>query len=459
MTVTDAQNVVHSPGSEQPILSIQNLAITFDTMKGKVNAIRNVSLDLYPGEILGIIGETGSGKSVTCKAITRILPKETIIQGKILFKNQDLVTLPLKELRAYRGKAISMIFQDPMSNLDQIRTIFAHMREVTVGATKQEKRKIDGEKLSSLHIKHATQRIDDYPFQFSGGMAQRVQIAMALLGNPQILVADEPTTALDVTIQDTILKEFKNLSQTKKLSIILVTHDFGVVSEICDRVAVMYHGTIVECGKVSDIIAQPFHPYTHALLQSVPSLESFKYVLTPIQGDCLASEVEVQGCDFASRCPFADERCRTEKPDTKLFQNRYINCFHPILTSLKSLEKVMRKQVMQSTFKIPAIEVKNLGCIFDTKNELGDIVHFHAVNTVSFQLHKGEIFGIVGESGSGKSTIAKAIMGITPLDEGSVSCLGIENDGSAVVDERTLYEGAICFSGPSGSSGSTPCYH
>ena len=428
MNISDVSEVVHSQGSGQPLLSIQNLTISFDTMKGKVKAIRNVNLNLYQGEILGIIGETGSGKSITCKAITRLLPKETIMQGKILFRNKNLVTLPLKELQEYRGKAISMIFQDPMSNLDQIRSIYSHMREVTSGATKQEKREIDAEKLSSLHIQHALQRIDDYPFQFSGGMAQRVQIAMSLLGDPEILIADEPTSALDVTIQNTILKEFKNLSHTMHLSIILITHDFGVVSEICDRVAVMYHGTIVESGMVSDIIAQPFHPYTHALLQSVPSLESFKYVLTPIQGDCLANEEEVQGCDFAPRCPFADTRCKTEKPGAQMVQNRYIHCFHPILSSQENLEKVMRKHVLQHSCGMPALDVYNLGCVFDTKNELGDIVPFHAVDNVSFQLHAGEIFGIVGESGSGKSTIAKAIMGINRINEGSIRCMGIVNE-------------------------------
>lgn len=407
-----------------PVLKVRNLDVKFDSINGPVNAVRGVDFDLYPGEILGIVGESGSGKSVTCKALTKLLDKKAMATGSVIYDGIDLFKLKPKEINRYRGKQISMIFQDPMSNLDQIRTIFKHMKEV-IGAGN--KRIIAKNQLTKLHIKDSESRLNDYPFEFSGGMAQRVQIAMALINNPKVLIADEPTTALDVTIQDKILQEFLYLKKNYGLSIILVTHDLGVVSQCCDRVAVMYHGRIVESGKVSDIIKLPYHPYTRALLNSVPTVESYKYKLEPIKGSALSSSINLAGCDFAPRCMYATDKCKNNCPTTEAINNRVLKCFYPLQSKLLEKNKVNRIE-FNINKKEEIVKINNLVCSFFKKDFSGKMTRFNAVDDISFTLNRGEILGIVGESGSGKSTVAKAIMGIINPTSGNIICNNISRN-------------------------------
>lgn len=409
-----------------PVLSVRGLDVVFDTVSGPVHAVRGVDLDLRNGEILGLVGETGSGKSVTCKALTRLLPSSARISGEVLYDGADLVKVAGRRMPSYRGRAIAMIFQDPLSCLNPIKTIYSHLKEVlrldgTARPADYRERAVHA--LRARRINSPNKRLRDYPFQFSGGMAQRVQIAMALAGSPRVLVADEPTTALDVTIQSALLRELKRLAVERNLSVIFVTHDLAVVAETCDRVAVMYHGRIVESGDTTEVLASPCHPYTRGLLSTIPDIEKGQRRLTAIVGEGLPATVEVPGCDFAPRCPRADERCNTEKPRDERRNGRQFVCFHP-----HSGAEQDRKAESLPSDQRPAgemlLSVRGLSCVFDIRGETGEIGRLAAVDDASFDVCSGEILGIVGESGSGKSTLAKAMIGLLPPTRGEISYRG-----------------------------------
>jgi peptide/nickel transport system ATP-binding protein len=421
-------------GESSPILSIKNLEVWFDTVQGPVCAVRDVSFDLHAGEILGLVGETGSGKSVTCKAVTQLLPDTAKVRGEILFHETNLTKVPKHKIVDYRGKAISMIFQDPQGSLHPIKTILGHMKEVIKSPSekfaftgllskssrrKESIRKTAKKQLKAVHITSPGKRLRDYPFQFSGGMAQRVQIAMAMSGEPEILIADEPSTALDVTIQARILNEIKRLSREKRLAVVLITHDLGVVAEICDRVAVMYHGRIVETGNVKEILAIPSHPYTQALLASVPIVGKRSRQLKPISGESLASETEVSGCDFADRCFHVHDVCLNRKPQLQELADRRVLCFFPLKGAVDlGLNEEKKERVIDRNAQL--LQVQELTCRFKAYSESGEKEFITAVDKASFSIRKGEIFGIVGESGSGKSTLAKAVMGMLPPGSGEI---------------------------------------
>lgn len=421
-------STVSSPAGERlPLLTVSDLSVTFQTTSGSVQAVRDVSFSVMPGEILGIVGETGSGKSVTCKSFVRLLPEDTRITGSVLYDGTELLELDKKHIAAYRGKEISMIFQDSVGCLDPIVNIQNHMKEV-METSSRNVRDVAVEKLSEIGIRNASQRLQDYPFQFSGGMAQRVQIAMALSKNARLLIADEPTTALDVTIQAKILKDLKRLSTDYGLAIILISHDLGVIAETCDHVAVMYHGRIVENGTVSHVLGRPVHPYTKGLLASLPHIEENSMKLMPIQGECLPSEKEVEGCDFAARCPFKRPECLRLKPLSRTYEGRMISCLYP--DSVFSAPAVRENRIKTNFDGAPdVLEVKNIRCSFPIRDVSGTKKLFHAVDDVSFVLKKGEILGIVGESGSGKTTVAKAIMGMVQPQAGTILFNGTEVHG------------------------------
>lgn len=262
----------------QPLLSVENLVVNFKTFAGEVHAIRGVSFDLIPGETLAIVGESGSGKTVTSRAIMGLLSKNAQIKsGKILFEEQDLLQLSQKEMQHIRASKIAMIFQDPMTSLNPTLTIGQQIMEVLIkkrgfSAKKALEETID--LLTLCGIPNPKQRVKYYPHQFSGGQRQRIVIAIALAGDPDILIADEPTTALDVTIQAQIIELLKTIQQRKNMAIIFITHDLGVVANVADRVAVMYAGKIIEIGNVDDIYYNPQHPYTWGLLSAMPTLTS-----------------------------------------------------------------------------------------------------------------------------------------------------------------------------------------
>jgi peptide/nickel transport system ATP-binding protein len=302
-----------------PLLDVRDLKTYFKTDDGIVHAVDGVSFTVDKGETLAIVGESGSGKSVTCMTIMGLNPRRsTITEGQALFKDVDLLTLDAESIRRIRGAEISMIFQDPMTSLNPVYTIGAQLREAVqlhenVGKDVANRRAL--EMLKAVSIPRAETRLDDYPHQFSGGMRQRVMIAMALINNPDLLIADEPTTALDVTTQAQILKLMDRLQRDFGSAIILVTHDLGVVAETADNVLVMYAAKPAETGNYSDIFYRPEHPYTWGLLQSLPRLAGDEGELKPIPGTPPSLLQPPSGCRFHLRCGYAFARCSAEVPE------------------------------------------------------------------------------------------------------------------------------------------------
>ena len=422
------------------LLEVRNLKVRFDTVDGPVEAVRGLDFFLEEGEILGVVGETGSGKSVSCKALTRLLPDNAVIDGEVLYNGTNLLKLPPRNLRTVRGDSLSMIFQDPQSCLNPIKTIESHMKEVLIRhGQKSGFHKTAKDRLKALHIKSPGKRLKDYPFQFSGGMAQRVQIAMATTGHPAVMIADEPTTALDVTIQARILGELKALSQKEKLAVILITHDLSVVAEICDRVLVLYHGRIVESGPVESLLHHPAHPYTRALLDSVPALGAAGTRLKPIAPDT-GGDKNLNGCSFAPRCGFVRGDCRLAFPSPEYSGERMVRCFHPLLSAGESADDSGKlpmsslNDTQADPKKTPEpsedilFEANNLVCRFRLKSI--ENPWLQAVDEVSLRVRRGEILGIVGESGSGKSTLAKAAMGLITPYSGTMKYRGTPYYGS-----------------------------
>lgn len=368
------------------LLDIKNLNIRFVSDQETVNAVRDVSITLGSGEVLGIVGESGAGKSTLGNAIMNLLdvPGE-IVSGKVLFEGRNLVGLDDKAMRIIRGKKIGMIFQDPQTSLNPIMTI-GNQLIGTIRFTKyiDEASAYDEatELLESVGIDNPDLRMQAYPHQFSGGMRQRVVIALSLAGDPDLIIADEPTTALDVSVQAQILELIKSLCKKRQLGVIVITHDIGVIANIADRVTVMYNGTIVETGKVQQVLSNPKHDYTKSLIAAVPrsdmKLKRFKSL------------------DFI---------------DGNTQDHQRIN-----LNTHWLGEKLDQKKSKK------AIEVVELNKEFILKNSIffRNRIYLKAVNSVSFDIHKGESFGIVGESGSGKSTIARLIAGLVRADSGSI---------------------------------------
>ena len=306
--------------SDAPILDLRNLVTAFDTDAGQVVAVDGVSLQARRGKTLGIVGESGCGKSVTALSIMRLLPQPMgrILGGEILFEGRDLTKISDDEMHHVRGGKIGMIFQEPMTALNPVHTIGRQLSEVfLLHKTKDraEALRLSVDMLKLVGIPSPEVRVGEYPHQLSGGMRQRVVIAMALACRPQLVIADEPTTALDVTIQAQILELMQELQRELGMSIILITHDLGVIAEMCDDVVVMYGGRIAESGPVAQIFTHPSHPYTRGLLASIPRLGGRrKSRLTVIEGMVPALKDMPRGCRFQNRCPYAIERCREQPP-------------------------------------------------------------------------------------------------------------------------------------------------
>src|SRR4051812_35479689 len=306
-----------------PLLEVEDLKTYFYTRDGIVRAVDGVSFVVYPGETLAVVGESGCGKSVTSLSILRLIasPPGKIVNGRLMFEGRDLLALSEAQMRGVRGNEISMIFQEPMTSLNPVLTIGRQIAEALVlhrGMSQKEALVRAQEMLTLVNIPEAARRIEQYPHQLSGGMRQRVMIAMALACNPRLLIADEPTTALDVTIQAQILDLMRGLKEKTGAAIVLITHDLGVVAEMAQRVVVMYAGRKVEEARVGDLFAHPRHPYTEGLLKSIPRLEqagaSQHERLAEIPGMVPSLKEEIAGCVFAPRCAYAVERCRAEYP-------------------------------------------------------------------------------------------------------------------------------------------------
>jgi oligopeptide transport system ATP-binding protein len=320
----------------EPLLSVENLEVRFWTRRGTVHAVNGISFDIAAGETLGIVGESGCGKSVTSLALMGILPRAgKVTNGTAMFHGRDLLRLKDDQLRKVRGREIAMIFQDPMTSLNPVLTIGRQIREALethFDMDRAQANKRAAELLDQVGIPSAKTRIRDYPHQFSGGMRQRAMIAMALACEPKLLIADEPTTALDVTIQAQILKLLKDLVAERDTALILITHDLGVVAGNCERVNVMYGGMFMETGSADQIFARPRHPYTLGLLQSIPRLDATrKERLTPIHGAPRDMLRPPSFCPFQPRCRFEVEQSSQEVPKLREMEpGHMVACFNPV---------------------------------------------------------------------------------------------------------------------------------
>ena len=324
------------PAGREPLLVVDDLHVRFGTSRGLVYAVNGISFDIAPGETLGIVGESGCGKSVTSLALLGILARNgRVTRGTAMFGGRDLLQLNDEQLRSIRGREIAMIFQDPMTSLNPVLTIGRQIREALethFGMDRQQADNRSTELLDQVGIPSARARLKDYPHQFSGGMRQRAMIAMALACEPKLLIADEPTTALDVTIQAQILELLKTLVADLDTALILITHDLGVVAGMCERVNVMYAGMFMETGTADRLFARPRHPYTLGLLQSVPRLDAGRRQrLMPIPGaprNMLSAPSE---CPFAPRCRFEVEQSREQVPPLEeLEPGHFVRCFNPV---------------------------------------------------------------------------------------------------------------------------------
>lgn len=316
------------------ILDICNLNVKFQTQGRQLHAVRGINFTMHAGETLGLVGESGCGKSATAKAILQLTPKYvSTLSGKVDYQGEDLLTFSEKKMQRIRGKEIGMIFQDPMTSLNPTLRVGYQIMEGYLrhypGVSKKEAHQITLEMLGKVGIPYPEERFEAYPYTLSGGMRQRAMIALALVCNPHILLADEPTTALDVTIQAQILDLLKEIQKETKTSILLITHDMGVIAKMCDRVLVMYGGKIVECARVEDLFASPQHPYTQRLVQSIPRLsQSKEEPLLPIEGTPPNLSYPLKGCAFCARCQEAMKICAREEPpllETK--EEHFSACF------------------------------------------------------------------------------------------------------------------------------------
>lgn len=329
----------------EPILSVRNLSTWFYMEEGVVKAVNNVNFDLHENEVVGIVGETGSGKSVTVRSIIRLIHKPgKIVSGEVIYrgrgKEEDILKLSDDEMTSIRGKEISIVFQDPLTSLNPLYTIGDQLTETIIQHQDVDRKtawEIGIEMLKKVQIPEAENRMMSYPFEFSGGMRQRAVIAIALSCNPKILIADEPTTALDVTIQAQILDLMKDLQKEFKTGMLFITHDLGVIASMADRIIVMYGGRQMEIASAEDIFYRPLHPYTHMLLKAIPRLDKKQDKLEAIPGQP-PRMIEIPNvCPFAPRCPRKLDKCANELPDlVEIEPDHYVRCFNPVLGKKES---------------------------------------------------------------------------------------------------------------------------
>lgn len=317
---------------KKPVLQVEDLSVEFRTAEGIVHAVNHLDYTLREGEALGIVGESGSGKSVSSLATMQLIPNPPgkIVGGKIIYEEQDLVQKTEKEMESIRGNDISMIFQEPMTSLNPILTCGDQIAEVLMlhkGLEKKEARKEAVEMMKSVGIANPELRARQYPHQMSGGMRQRIMIAMALACKPKILIADEPTTALDVTIQAQILDLIKTLNEESGTAVIMITHDLGVVNELCQRVIVMYTGRVMEEATTEELFQKPLHPYTIGLLSAIPKIEKEKKALSTIPGVVPNPTEEIVGCSFCPRCSKAKDICSKKEPPMVEVEGRKVKCW------------------------------------------------------------------------------------------------------------------------------------
>jgi len=455
----------------KPLLDIESLSVDFRTKKGAVRAIREVSLSIRKGETVCLVGESGSGKTVTSKAVMRLIDRENgvIAGGRLLLDDKDLAKLPESELRKLRGKKMAMVFQEPMAAFDPVFTIGYQIEETIMRherKSRKEARAHAAQLLQRVGITEPELRLKQYPGELSGGMLQRAMIAMALSCGPDLLIADEPTTALDVTIQAQILKLLRELKDSLGMGMLLITHDLGIAAEVADRVVVMYAGEIVEEAPAAELFASPQHPYTRGLLQSVATLDTIRGTkLHAIKGAIPSLAALPEGCSFHPRCPYATERCMTENPPLATQGERRVACWNveaiaalqPTETEPQERNNGESKLTIAKPAAIAAAEQHELeqgqgqGQGQEQEGAAGDLLfeveglrkyyplkggglvrarsYIHAVDNVSFGIRRRETFGLVGESGSGKSTLGRVLLQMERATAGQIRFQGQDLTG------------------------------
>jgi len=458
-----------------PLVQIRDLSVTYKTRLGDTSAVDKVSFDIRRGEILGLVGESGCGKSTLGKALLRmIMPPGRISAGQILFNGEDILTFDDKRLRDYRGRQASMIFQDPMTSLNPVQTVEQHLTEAIqvhdAGAESQSMARRIQALIERLGIMQS--RLASYPHQLSGGMRQRVMIAMALACRPDILIADEPTTALDVTIQAQILALIRDLQAETGMSVIIITHDLGVIAETCDTVAVMYAGKTAETAPVAALFRNPRHPYTRGLLSSIPRLDFPRKTPLNVIRDTVPDLRDLpEGCRFRNRCPYAKPLCRTQPPMAAADEDHFAAChfadtlppFDMAAATATGAEKSGGRRGRsssdcRSSEKSTADNRKENDSLPTRKDDTAGIsldvqdltMHFpirggifrrqtgkvHAVDGVSFAIRRGRSLGLVGESGCGKTTVGRSILRLYEPTAGTVRFNG---DDILAADRTALH--------------------
>jgi peptide/nickel transport system ATP-binding protein len=412
------------------LLEVRNLQITYKLRTSDVVAVDDVSFSIAAGECLGVVGESGCGKTTVGMAIMQLLAGNGHISaGEILLNGKNLVGLPDKELRKFRGRTVALIPQDPMTSLNPVMRIGDQVVEA-YRIHHRVSKKVAAERalevLRMVEIPNPEERFNQYPFELSGGLRQRVIIAMALVCEPQLIIADEPTTALDVTIQAQILDVLDNLRKKYKLAVMLITHDMGVIASRTDRVVVMYAGRTAEEGSTSEIFREMRHPYTRALLASVPSIEGEQPTrLQSIPGLPPDLAKPIEGCRFMARCEFATEECRREEPPLSTSGERHrFACFNPLSLGWDGVRVMGASIPVRQRGDEVLLTIQNLTKDFPlrAKGLLGrERRVVSAVSNITLDVYRGETLGIVGESGSGKTTVGKLIMGLEQPTSGSIA--------------------------------------
>lgn len=433
------------------IIQIRNLSVSFPSESGTVQAVRDLSLDIRPGEVLGLVGESGSGKSVTSLSMIGLLPPTARMTGEIIYQGRNLLSLSDEEMSKYRGSDIAMVFQDPLSALNPVRTIGHQIAEAILihkDVTEEAALKRAIELLDIVGIPRPDERVNSYPHEFSGGMRQRVMIALAIANEPKVLLADEPTTALDVTVQAQILEVLERARDITGAAIVLVTHDLGVVAGLADRVAIMYAGKIVEVGDVNNVYANPAMPYTIGLLRSIPRIDAESGSRLASIAGAPPSPVDLpMGCAFSPRCPAAIEACNNAIPELlDRGQGRMTACHrHSEIPQIQAEGKlfvegpahVAKREASSGT----VLEVKALNKTFPMmkgsvlRRRVGSIF---AVDAVDLTLRKGRSLALVGESGCGKTTTLLEIMNLVAPEAGTITVLGRDVSGLSKHDRLQL---------------------
>jgi peptide/nickel transport system ATP-binding protein len=429
-----------------PLLAVSDLTVTFPSEAGPLRAVRSISYEVMAGEFLGLVGESGSGKSVSSLAVMNLLPPHAQVGGSVRLDGEEILGRPDAELSRLRGKRMAMVFQDPLSALTPVYTVGDQLAEAilvheNVGKNAAHEKAVD--LLALVGIPNPRQRASAFPHEFSGGMRQRVMIAMAIANDPALIIADEPTTALDVTIQAQVIEVLQKARSVTGAAIVLITHDLGVIAGVADRVAVMYAGRIIEIGAVDDVFYRPRMPYTLGLLGSIPRADvKQREPLTPIEGSPPSLLQLPPGCPFTPRCPMRQEICREREPELLLLGasgpghrsachfretlEREQPASHDVFRTAYA-PPVERAHEVPRAERRPVIEVRDLvksyplvkGAIL--RRRVGEV---RAVDGVSFDIREGETFGLVGESGCGKTTTIMEILNLEPPQSGRIAVLG-----------------------------------